>query len=73
MVKVKKSKVKPKTRKALAKRLRLTKSGLVKRRKVGLGHLCSHKSGNRKRRLRKPAMVTGSTARRYVLLLAPGR
>ena len=73
MVKIKVKKVKPKTRKALAKRFKLSKSGKIKRRKAGLGHLCSHKSGNRKRKLRKPALVTGNTARRYTLLLAPGR
>ncbi len=68
-----KTKVKPKTKKALAKRFRLTKSGKVKRQKAGRGHLLSHKSGNRKRHLRKPGYVEGATADTYRILLAPGR
>ena len=66
-------KVKPKTRKALAKRFKLTKSGKVKRQKAGRGHLMSHKSGKRRRHLRKPALVVGKTAATYVYLLAPGK
>ena len=67
------TKVKPKTKKALAKRLRLTKNGKVKRQKAGRGHLMSHKSGKRKRQLRKPGLVEGATAETYRFLLAPGR
>lgn len=68
-----KPKHKAKTKKALAKRFKLTKNGKVKRQKAGLGHLCSHKSGKRKRHLRKPGLVAGKTAKTYQILLAPGR
>lgn len=66
-------KVKPKTRKALAKRLKLTKSGKVKRQKAGRGHLMSHKTGKRARQLRKPGLVQGKIAATYAILLAPGK
>ena len=64
---------KQKTKKALAKRLKLTKSGKVKRWKAGRGHLMSHKSGKRCRQLRKPGLVEGEIAETYAMLLAPGR
>ncbi|MFH0947105.1 MAG: 50S ribosomal protein L35 [Planctomycetota bacterium] len=66
-------KVKQKTRKALAKRFKLTKSGKIKRHKAGSGHLMSHKSGKRRRHLRKPGLVEGKIAATYVILLAPGK
>ncbi len=42
-----------KTKKALAKRVRVTKRGKILRRKAGKSHLLSGKSKKRKRRLRK--------------------
>jgi large subunit ribosomal protein L35 len=66
-------KVKPKTKKALAKRFRLTKHGKVKRFKAGKSHLMSHKSGKRVRQLRKPTLVEGKIAKTYAYLLAPGK
>lgn len=68
-----KGKIKAKTKKALAKRFKLTKSGKVKRQKAGRGHLMSKKSGKRVRRLRKAGYVAGKTAETYATLLAPGR
>jgi large subunit ribosomal protein L35 len=65
-------KYKQKTKKALAKRLKLTKSGKVKRHKAGRGHLMSKKSGKRVRHLRKPGIVQGKIAVTYAKLLAPG-
>lgn len=67
------AKVKQKTHKGLAKRLRLTKSGKVKRSQAGRGHLMSHKSGNKVRRLRRSALVKCKIAKTYAYLLSPGR
>ncbi len=66
-------KVKQKTHKGLAKRLRLTKTGKVKRSQAGRGHLMSHKSGNRVRKLRRSTLVKCKIAKTYAYLLAPGR
>lgn len=71
-LKQKPKKVKPKTKKALAKRLKLTKSGKVKRHKANRGHLMSSKTGKRRRQLRKPGLVEGKTAETYKILLSPG-
>ena len=46
-----------KTKKALAKRVRITKKGKVLRRKAGKSHLLSSKSKKRKRQLRKQGLV----------------
>lgn len=62
-----------KTKKALAKRLKVTKNGKIKRQKAGRGHLMSHKSGKRRRHLRKPGLVEGRQAKTYLELLRPGR
>ena len=50
---------KQKTRKALAKRFRITPKGKVLHNKAGKSHLQSHKSGNRRRKLRKKTGLTG--------------
>lgn len=57
-------KTKNKPHKGLQKRVRVTRNGKVKRRKVGLGHLCSTKSGGRKRKLRRPAICPKSEEKR---------
>lgn len=44
-----------KPNKGVRKRFKVTARGKVKRAQVGLGHLCSKKSGNRRRRLRRMA------------------
>jgi large subunit ribosomal protein L35 len=46
-----------KTNSGAAKRFKLTKSGKVKRAKANAGHLLTHKSKNRKRTLRKGALI----------------
>ncbi len=46
-----------KTRKAAAKRFRATGSGKIVRRKAFGNHLLEHKSSNKKRGLRKMAVV----------------
>ena len=54
---------KMKTHKGLQKRVKLTAKGKVKRRMSFAGHLMSGKSGNRRRRLRQAAMLTGRIAK----------
>ena len=52
-----------KTHKGLRCRVRVTRNGKVVRRKAGASHLMSHKSGKRRRQLRRHAMVEGRYAR----------
>jgi large subunit ribosomal protein L35 len=56
---------KMKTHKGSTKRFRITAKGKLKRQKAGKKHLLSHKSGKRKRQLRRPAVETGVVARKY--------
>ncbi len=49
---------KHKTHKGLAKRIRVTRNGKMLRGKAGRRHLLSHKSGKRKRQLRKKGQVS---------------
>ena len=49
-----------KTRKAVAKRFRLTKTGKIKRMKAGRRHILTKKARNRKRHLRKATLVSKS-------------
>ena len=53
-------KIKQKTKRAAAKRFKVTGSGKVVRRKAYKGHLTAKKSPNRKRRLRKAAPVSSA-------------
>ena len=64
---------KMKTRKAFAKRVRLTASGRVKRAHANRSHLLSHRSRNRKRRLRRPDLVSPADEKRIKKLLPYGR
>jgi len=48
---------KNKTHKGLAKRIKITGTGKVKRRRAGKGHLLSGKSGTRLQKLSKAATV----------------
>ena len=52
------AKNKIKTKRAAAKRFKVTGSGKIMRRKAYKGHLTAKKSPNRKRRLRKPTEVS---------------
>jgi large subunit ribosomal protein L35 len=47
-----------KTRKGAAKRFRFTASGKVKKKTAGLRHLLSGKSPRRKKKLRRPGILT---------------
>ncbi|MEK7487548.1 MAG: 50S ribosomal protein L35 [Planctomycetota bacterium] len=67
MTKVKK--VKAKTHKGAKKRMKVTKSGKVKRYQAGTGHLLSSKNGKRRRRLRKSDLVDNSVLKKYRLHL----
>ena len=61
---------KMKPHKGLRKRVKLTAKGKVKRRMSFAGHLMSGKSGNRRQRLRKAAMLTGRIAKNIRTALA---
>jgi len=52
--------MKLKTKKALKKRVKITGTGKILRRKAGKSHLLSGKSRKRKRRLSKPTLVSES-------------
>jgi large subunit ribosomal protein L35 len=60
---------KQKTHKASKKRFRVTASGLLKRAQAGKKHLNSHKTGKRKRQLRKPLIDGGKLSRKYIALM----
>lgn len=61
-----------KTHKGLKKRVKVTGTGKIKFHKHNKGHLQSHKSGNRKRRLRRTKTLTGPFAAKMIILLGPG-
>ena len=54
-----------KTNKGVAKRVRITKNGKVKRKGPGRRHLLSHKSSKRKSDLRKDRFVEKSYANSF--------
>ena len=54
---------KMKTNKAVAKRIKVTGRGKLRRRKPGAGHLKSRKSPSRRRRFRKSVELKGGVAR----------
>ena len=57
---------KQKTRKAVAKRFKLTAKGKVKRGSAGRGHLLSCKSRKRTRNLRRGAVLSVADAKRVI-------
>ena len=63
---------KQKTHKGLQKRVRVTATGKLKRRRAGSGHLLSGKSGNRRRRLRRPTRVSSIQAKLIKRMLVAG-
>ncbi|CBZ51680.1 unnamed protein product [Neospora caninum Liverpool] len=65
-VKVPTPALKPRTRKSIAKRFKITATGKLLYRHSGRQHLMSSKSGRRKRRLRKVCVLTGAMARKYL-------
>ncbi len=69
---VKKVKTKLKTKKAAAKRLRMTKSGLLKKRNAGRQHILGKKTRKRKRQLRKDGYISATDAKRIRRVLPYG-
>ena len=67
MAKVKK--VKKKTKKAVAKRLKWTARGKIKRPSTGRGHLLGHKTRKRKRRLRRGGYISGADHARFAIVM----
>ncbi|KFH08286.1 ribosomal protein RPL35 [Toxoplasma gondii VAND] len=65
-VKVPTPALKPRTRKSIAKRFKITATGKLLYRHSGRQHLMSSKSGRRKRRLRKVCVLTGVMAKKYL-------
>jgi len=62
--------VKKKTKKAAAKRFRLTGTGKVRRHKAFKSHILTKKSAKRKRQLRKGTIASRADERRITLLLS---
>jgi len=58
-----------KSKSALKKRFKLTKSGKVKRAKASKGHILTKKTRKRKRNLRKSAIVTAGDAKKLKRLI----
>lgn len=54
---------KQKTHKGLAKRVRITASGKLKRKRSGGGHLMSGKNAKRRRRIAGSVILTGAVAK----------
>lgn len=63
------AKIKQKTKKAAAKRLRKTASGKLKRAATGRGHLLGHKTRKRKRQLRRGGYISAADHDRFATLL----
>jgi large subunit ribosomal protein L35 len=60
---------KMKTKKAVAARFRVTASGKLKYQKAGLRHILTKKTGKRKQRLSKPALVSDAMEQTYTRLM----
>lgn len=60
---------KMKTHKGAKKRFRVTANGKLKRRQAGKKHLLSHKTGERKRRLRGTIIETGKIGKTYIKIM----
>jgi large subunit ribosomal protein L35 len=61
---------KMKAHKGLRKRIRVTAKGKIKYKQANAGHLMSGKSGDRKRRMRKPKTLKGIVQKRILLAVA---
>ncbi|MBX5468170.1 MAG: 50S ribosomal protein L35 [Firmicutes bacterium] len=60
---------KMKTHRGTRKRIRITGSGKARRHRAGKSHLLVHKSGARRRRLRRSALLSPSDQKRIRRLL----
>lgn len=63
------TKVKAKTRKAVSKRLKITGTGKLLRKKQGRSHIMTKKSSRRKRSLEKPTLVAKSFEKKFTRLI----
>jgi len=61
-----------KTKRCVRKRMRVTKTGKIKRFRAGKGHLLTGKGRKRKRALRRSAYVSASDKRAIAILLPYG-
>ena len=61
-----------KTKKGVAKRFKITKSGKIKKRSAGRGHILSKMSRKRKRKLRKGGYVSATQEKMIRRLLPYG-
>ena len=64
---------KQKTKKGVVKRMKLTKSGKVKRHQAFTSHLLTRRSTKRKRLLRRGVIVPGQMGRNMAECLGEGR
>ncbi|MDR1150559.1 MAG: 50S ribosomal protein L35 [Clostridiales bacterium] len=62
-------KIKLKTKKAVAKRFKITGTGKIKRFKSNKSHLLGFKTRKRKRNLRKSTLVSSSFVKQYKKML----
>ena len=60
---------KMKSHKSLRKRFRVTATGKLKRRQAGKKHLLSHKTGKRKRQLRRTMIESGKIAKTMLRIM----
>ena len=60
---------KVKTNKSVKKRVKVTGTGKIRRRKAFLGHLLSGKRPKRKRRLKRAGLISAADERRFNSLL----
>lgn len=58
-----------KTHKGILKRMRLTRKGKIVRSRANAGHLMSGKSGQRRRRIRRAALVHKTQVKTYTRLM----
>lgn len=58
---------KMKSHKGIRKRVKVSARGKIKYKKANSGHLMSGKRGNRRRSLRKPAILKGPMSQRMLL------
>lgn len=54
---------KQKTHKGLAKRVKVTARGKIKRGRTGGGHLMSHKSSKQRRKISTPTLMSSTVAK----------
>lgn len=64
--------MKVKTRRGLAKRVKVTASGRLKHKKQGLRHILTKKSSKRKRQLRKHKLVESAKTERRTKTMLQG-